>query len=107
MSRNEWVTPKCGPHYRNTQIQQKMMADSIRFRSRQGKQIRNPIAPANILRLPATGSKECNDTYFVGHAAALRARQEHGPRRHDCKSGDSLGAPRPREQGALGESSGV
>jgi hypothetical protein len=53
-----------------------MMADSIRFRSRQGKQIRNPIAPANILRLPAAGSKECNDTYFFGHAATLRARQE-------------------------------
>ena len=52
-----------------------MMADSIRFRTRQGKQIRNPVAPANILRLPAAGSKECNDTYFIGHAATLRARQ--------------------------------
>jgi len=55
-----------------------MMADAIRFRSRQGKQIRNPIAPANILRLPAAGCKGCNDTYFIGPSATLRLRQEHG-----------------------------
>jgi len=36
MSRNEWVTPRCGPHYRNKDIQHKMMADSIRPRNRQG-----------------------------------------------------------------------
>jgi len=37
MSRNEWVTPRCGPHYRNKDIQHKMMADSIRPRNRQGE----------------------------------------------------------------------
>ena len=82
MSRNEWVTRGRGPHYRNTQTPPTMMADPIGFRSRQGKQIRNPTAPASILRLPAAGSKECNDTYFIDHAATLRVRQEYG--RHRC-----------------------
>ena len=80
MSRNEWVTRTIRTPLPQRQTQGKMMADSIEFQSRQGKQIRNPVASANILRLPAAGSKEWNNLYFVDNAVRLGARQ--GANRH-------------------------
>jgi hypothetical protein len=76
MSRNEWVTPHDADPITATINPRQNDGRPDRFPNRQGKRIRTPIAPANILRLPAAGSKECDNTYFMGYAATLRARQE-------------------------------
>ncbi len=81
MSRNEWVTPHDADPITATINPEQNDGRPDQCPNCQGKRIRTPIAPANILRLPAAGSKECDSTYFMRYAATLRARQETPPAR--------------------------
>src|SRR5579885_3149226 len=44
-----------------------------------GEQHRNPVEPANTLRLPAAGCRKCAGSPVASNAATLRSRQDGSP----------------------------